>query len=83
MDRFKDWWDEYWIHIGLLGGLAALLGGIGLLAYYDIDANNRAKARFMFECQQDHKRYECETMWRAGESHTQTVAVPVVIPVGR
>lgn len=52
-----------------------LLGAIAICVKNDNDANNK----FMQECGQDHKRYECEAMWRSGESHEQMV--PVFIPM--
>lgn len=48
----------------------------GILHLGKIDAAKRE--RFIAQCTQDHKEYECVAMWRAGESHTQVV--PVVIP---
>ena len=56
----------------LLAGAAVL---ISLLAFA-ISEDNRDEAHFMAECAQDHKAYECEAMWRAGEP--KLIAVPVV-----
>ena len=39
--------------------------------------------RFMAECQQDKKRYECEAMWRAGEDHEHLIPVVIPMPSGR
>ena len=56
----------------LLAGAAVL---ISLLAFAIIEDNAHAE-RVMAECMQDHKAYECEAMWRAGEP--KLIAVPVV-----
>jgi hypothetical protein len=57
----------------LLAGCAALGG---LLAFALTEDNAHAE-RFMAECTRDHKNYECDAMWRAGEP--KTVVAPVVM----
>ena len=58
---------------------AALLGFIWLMIYVAKVAS-ASHARFMDQCMQDHKEYECTAMWRAGDSGQPTV---VFIPTGR
>lgn len=61
------------------GLILACIGLAVLSAKGDADREER----FMSECQQDRKRYECEAMWRAGQSQVVPVTVPVIIPSGR
>lgn len=52
-----------------------------MLIAFDREAKEKAahEARFMAECQQDKKHYECEALWRQGEDHEHMI--PVVIPM--
>lgn len=49
------------------------------LIYLGFSADNAHRQSFMTACTQDHKNYECDAMWRAGEPDI----IPVFIPTGR
>lgn len=73
----RSWWWEYsfFIILGVAGVVIAVVTTFAILA-------DEARAdRFMQNCLQDRKAYECEAMWRAGNSNT--VIVPLVMPVLR
>ena len=59
----KDWLEEWAI------ALCALLLIVipGSFIAWAVISSNRAEDRFMAECEQDHKHYECMAMWRAGD----------------
>lgn len=46
-----------------------------------INEENANRDAFMAECEKDRKHYECEAMWRAGNSHSAVVPMPMIIPV--
>ena len=70
----SDWiFDNFGLFVGAL--LCIVFAVLIIVAKQE----EKQRDRFMQECTQDRKRYECEAMWRDGES--KTVAVPVVIPV--
>lgn len=54
---------------------AVLLGLIFLVGH----SENKAKDAFMTDCLKDHKQYECTAMWRAGDSKSSTVVVPMYV----
>jgi hypothetical protein len=65
----------------IVGSLAVCMFGLFVgLIYWGVTSDNEKRDRFMTECQQDRKRYECDAMWRAGDSQ---VTPAIVIPVGR
>lgn len=68
----SDWLlDNFgWCLVALTLGLAGLITWICV-------SESRSEDRFMLECQQDHKRYECEALWRSGQKGS---TMPVVIP---
>ena len=55
--------------------LAVVIGFLVFAIKSDMDAEDR----FMRQCMQDKKEYECTAMWRAGDSHTTVVPMPVVV----
>ncbi len=73
-EKIGDWIFENmgWCALGMIFLFFVLLFAVAA------DAGKRQQ-RFMSECQQDRNRYECEAMWRAGES--RSTYIPVVIPV--
>lgn len=71
--------EAFW----LLVAIAVIFGGLGIGVYYEEQDNGERQSRFMTECQEDRKRYECEAMWRAGNTRTHVQPMPIVIPMGR
>lgn len=70
---FAAWRSEHDVEMwGLCIGILFCLWGLIVLAIYD----GRCRAEFLKECQQDHKKYECVAMWRAGKNGAY---VPIVI----
>ena len=55
-----------------------LIGFLVLCLIAALVANDQNYKEFMGACKQDHKEYECNAMWRAGEDHT--TIMPIVIP---
>ena len=63
-----------------LGGvLAAVLVVFGFVIFKSSQSENAENKKFMTECLTEHKEYECTAMWRAGESHTTVIPMPVII----
>ena len=60
--------------------MAAMLLGFTWLMVHASNVASASHARFMGQCMQDHKEYECTAMWRAGDNGQSTV---VVVPTGR
>lgn len=69
-----DWVMDHfgWV---LLVGLMAIIG-VGAV---EAALENKREERFIAECQQDHKRYECEALWRQGEPRTIVAPMPVYV----
>lgn len=44
-----------------------------------VSEESKHQDAFMKQCMEDHKQYECDALWRAGEDHTQVVPMPVII----
>ena len=55
---------------------AALIG----FGVYAFKTGENAHRRFMTQCMEDHKEYECTAMWRAGSSEAPTI---MLVPSGR
>lgn len=56
--------------------LLALIVGVPIM----LASERKAKESFMAECLEDgKKKYECTAMWRAGESNTAVMPMPVII----
>ena len=75
---YIDW--ESVILKGFIGlivfALLALLVGVPIM----LASERKAKESFMAECLDDGKKqYECTAMWRAGESNTAAMPMPVII----
>ena len=62
----------------VFGGLLAAFSG---LLVYGVLLSQEDHARFMSQCMQDHKEYECTAMWRAGDQHP--LPQVIFIPSGR
>lgn len=58
--------------------LLALIAGIGWVLYAALHADNDRRERFMQECLQYEREYQCTAKWRAGES--RTTIMPMVVP---
>jgi len=41
--------------------------------------NGKHQEVFMKQCMEDHKQYECDALWRAGEDHTTVMPMPIYI----
>jgi hypothetical protein len=66
-------------------GLIILRCGLGLffalligVCVYAVRTNLDARHRFMSQCMEDHKEYECTALWRAGSSEPPTI---IYVPV--
>jgi cbb3-type cytochrome oxidase subunit 3 len=65
----------------LLVMLVSFFVALGYLLYQDGKKSAAAKQAFMQECRQDKKQYECDAMWRAGNSNNSYVPIPIIIPM--
>lgn len=63
-------------------GLAIELA-FGALVGWVVHRSNAEYAKFMRGCLQDHKKYECIAMWRAGDNNDFPVIVPIPIPLSK
>jgi hypothetical protein len=70
MSDFGDY--VIWTILGLL--VLGLAGAFG----YGINSEMQHKEWFMERCLKDHKDYECDAMWRAGDSSANMVVVPII-----
>lgn len=81
LDFARDWLINEFVILGTIGGLLIFLFA------WACTNENKAKAaheaRFMAECQQERKHYECEALWRQGEEHDHYVPVVIPMAVGR
>ena len=55
--------------------LAAFIG----LLVFAVSEDSKHNETFMKQCMEDHKQYECDALWRAGEDHTTVMPMPVYI----
>ena len=66
--------------------LSCVVAGVLLLfvalGYYAVTREREAHARFMRQCMEDHKEYECTALWRAGDRASPDLIV-IPIPTGR
>ncbi len=70
----------------LVVGMAAsvaVAAAFGVFIWWAIDRGNAKYAEFMQGCSQDHKKYECMAMWRAGDKSDYPVIIPMPVPVSR
>lgn len=67
----RDFIDDHWPVLLIVALIGLTVWGIVAAVSHD----ERIEQSFMVECMEDHKRYECQAMWRAGKS--DTVVVPV------
>ena len=59
--------------------MVAVIVGVIVLAIVAIVDDGKHHDKFMAQCMQDHKQYECDALWRAGEDHTTVMPMPVII----
>ncbi len=52
------------------------------IGYYAVTRGREAHVRFMRQCMEDHKEYECTALWRAGDRASPDLIV-IPIPTGR
>ena len=73
------------IRLPLVVGTAVLVIGLvfGALVGWVAYRSGAEYAEFMRGCLQDHKKYECIAMWRAGDKNDLPVIVPIPIPVSK
>jgi len=57
---------------------ASLLICALLFTWWIVRQDNHNWQNFYAQCTQDHKAYECTAMWRAGETNTVVVPVPII-----
>jgi hypothetical protein len=69
-------------HIVMSGVVAVTVLFFVALRYYAITRGREAHARFMRQCMEDHKEYECTALWRAGDRASPDLIV-IPIPTGR
>ncbi len=77
----KGWWREN--RAMLLCGSVALLLVVGLIVavYVGMAHAQEAHTRFMRQCMEDHKEYECTALWRAGsKSGPDLIVLPIPLP---
>lgn len=79
-DILRDAWAwltcyDGWIPVLFGAILAACAAGL----VFAVKADDRNFDIFMKQCQQDHKEYECYSMWRAGRETVVPVYVPIVV----
>ena len=66
--------------ITVLGGfIVVVLVVFGFFAFKSCQSDDAENKKFMAGCLTEHKEYECTAMWRAGESHTTVMPIPVII----
>ncbi len=63
------------IAVGVLLFFAAVI-------YYGVTGQREAHARFMRQCMEDHKEYECTALWHAGDRPLPDLIV-MPIPTGK
>jgi hypothetical protein len=68
------------MHIVLGCVIGAVVLGCVWLTVHVHNVSSARHARFMSQCMQDHKEYECTAMWRAGDREPPTL---IFIPTGR
>ena len=65
----------------MVTGLLAFVIGLAALGYFALTSGREAHARFMRQCMEDHKEYECTALWRAGDRSAPDVLVlPIPLP---
>lgn len=69
----RNFIGDHWPVLAIVGFIGLSL--LGIVAAVKHDA--RIEQAFMTECMVDHKWYECQAIWRAGEDRSNTVVVPV------
>jgi hypothetical protein len=68
------------IVIGSIFVGALFCAGMLLKAIADDEASlEQHRVAWFAACEVDHKPYECEAMWRAGENHNTIIPMPVII----
>lgn len=77
MDWILDAWDWFkedgWIIFLILG----ILGITVWIVYVTTRQETASYQRFMDECLQDHKEYECEALWRSGKPKSEVIYIPM------
>jgi hypothetical protein len=64
--------------------VAIVMAAFVAVVWRAIDQQKAAHARFMQQCMEDHKEYECTALWRAGNRSNQDVIVlPIPIPFSK
>jgi hypothetical protein len=56
---------------------------LGAFVGWVVHRSNARYAEFMQGCLQDHKKYECTAMWRAGDKNDIPIMVPIPIPYSK
>lgn len=66
--------------LGLSVGTAVIVIVAAFLTYQSFARNDSTKARFMQQCMEDHKEYECTYLWRSSDRPGPDV-IPIPIPI--
>lgn len=78
MNRWSDprgWFPKNFTGIEKM--IVVVIVGMLLLIYVASKQVAAERERFMRDCMQDHKEYECTLMWKEAQPDRQTVVVPV------
>ena len=66
-------------HIIVSCVVAGVLLFFGAVIYYGVTGQREAHARFMRQCMEDHKEYECTALWRAGDrASPDLIVIPII-----
>lgn len=57
--------------------IAGTIVGLLIVIFFASKQMAAERQRFMDDCMQDHKEYECTLMWKEAQPDTQTVVIPV------
>jgi len=74
--------DQWRFTILMSSFFTVVIGGIVAAVWYAASVGAARYDRFMAQCMEDHKEYQCTAMWRAGD-HPPPDVVVMPIPSGR
>lgn len=69
-------------HILMASCLGVFLAAAFGFGVYAVKVGLEGKRRFMTQCMEDHKEYECTVLWRAGGSSSDAPTI-IFMPTGR
>lgn len=74
---------EIRLYLALGVAVLAIMLALGALVGWVVHRSNAQYAEFMQGCLQDHKKYECMAIWRAGDRNAYPLIVPLPVPTTR